>query len=113
MSGLVLFFDLLHFFIETTKRTHRFMLQLFYKCRKHKHITLLYYRAQTHMFKSQYLFEKKFRSTCPGACQKNKTETFHWDMLAEINLHFLFITSFLRLMRDCGIGNSCPIGRVQ
>lgn len=26
--------------------------------------------------------------------------------LAAINLHFLFITSFLRLMRDCGDGNS-------
>lgn len=37
----------------------------------------------------------------------NKTETFHWDTLAAIDLHFLFITSFLRLMRDCGIENSC------
>lgn len=65
MSGLVLFFDLLHFFIERTKSIQRFMLQLSYKCRKYKHISLFYYREQTHVTNSQYLFEKKVQVNLP------------------------------------------------
>lgn len=76
MSGLVLFFDLLHFFYKRTKSTHRFMLQLSYKCRKYKHISLLYYREQTYVINSQYLFEKSSGQPALVHVRKTKQKRF-------------------------------------
>lgn len=52
------------------------MLQLSYKCRKYKHISLLYYREQTHVINSRYLFEKSSGQPALVHVRKTKQKRF-------------------------------------
>lgn len=49
MSGLVLFFDLLHFFIETTKRTQIYASVVLQMLKTQAHYSALLQGADTHV----------------------------------------------------------------